>query len=328
MSHHRNQGDEGRCRERHDRDRAYRSTTARLGARRPGAEPKRGEQPDLLGASGRRGQADEEQSRDDGKEGRRVGDEGDGVAEGGDRHPRERRADNAPKIELRRVKRNCGEELRWRHQVREDGLLKRSDHGADRSLDRDKQGQESGAVPPRRDQEGDGKGDGAGEQIPGDESRSPGDAVSERAPDRREQSDRQEGSSGDHHRPGGLSGVRDDQCPDGNCLHPGTDDRDHATRPQQEVVPVVERAERGEAACGCDGRSDGLAGDAFPIRPVLVPGPRIWRLRPRNHAVMLDSPRPLPRRPAGPRGTGRRKSTLTCAASPLLLRRPIYLPSY
>jgi len=87
------------------------------------------------------------------------------------------------------------------------------DHGADRSLDRDEQGQESGAVPPRRDQEGDGKGDGAGEQIPGDESRSPGDAVGESAPDRREQSDRQEGSRGDHHRPGGLSGVRDDQCP-------------------------------------------------------------------------------------------------------------------
>ena len=92
-------------------DRAYRGTTARLAARRPSAVSKRHEQPDLLGASGRRGKADEEESHDDGEEGRRVGDEGDRVAEGGDRDPCERWADNAPEIELRRVERNCGEEL-------------------------------------------------------------------------------------------------------------------------------------------------------------------------------------------------------------------------
>ncbi len=185
MRHHRHEGDEGRCREPHNGDHADRIATPRLGPRRPGAEAKRGEQPDLKVASGRWGQANEEEGHYDREERHGVGDEGDRVAEGGDRHACERWADDAPEIELCRVEGNCGEELRRRHQVREDGLLKRPGQGADRPLDRDEQGQDHRAVPPGGDKDGDGEGDGPGEKVAGDKGRAPGYSVGQRASDRR-----------------------------------------------------------------------------------------------------------------------------------------------
>ena len=41
MCHYGHKGDEGRCEQRHDRDRAYSGTASRLGDRRPGAETER-----------------------------------------------------------------------------------------------------------------------------------------------------------------------------------------------------------------------------------------------------------------------------------------------
>jgi len=118
MRHDRNERDERRGRKTYERNRSYRSTAARFGARRTGTEAKRSEQSGLFGASGRRGQADEEERHHDGEERRRVGDEGNRVPEGGDRHTSECRSDNASEVELCRVERDRGEELLLRHQVR------------------------------------------------------------------------------------------------------------------------------------------------------------------------------------------------------------------
>ena len=65
-------------------------------------------------------------------------------------------------------------------------------------------------------------------------------------PTRRQQSDRQEGPSGDRNGPGRLARVCDHERPDGDRLHPRSDDRHEATRPQERVVPVTQRCERGE----------------------------------------------------------------------------------
>ena len=132
VRHSRHEGDEGRGQHTDDHDRADGGPAARLGPRRPTAHPQRSQQPDPLGP-----QADEEQGHDDGEKGRRVGEEGDRVAEGGDRHPGQGRPGYAPEIELGRVERNCGQELRSRYQVGKDGLFERPDHGADTTLGRD-----------------------------------------------------------------------------------------------------------------------------------------------------------------------------------------------
>ena len=65
-------------------------------------------------------------------------------------------------------------------------------------------------------------------------------------PSGRQQSDRQEGTSGDHNGPRRLSGVCDHERPDGDRLHPRSDDRHEATRPKERVVPMTQRCERGE----------------------------------------------------------------------------------
>ncbi len=231
----------------------------------------------------------EEKSHDDAEKRRRVGNEGDGVAEGGDRHARERRPDHAPQVELRRVERDGREELRGRHQIREDGLLKRSDQGAHGPLQGHEQGQDARAVASRGDQQGEGERDRPGEEVSGNEGGTAGDAVGERAPEGREQTDGQETSGGDHDRPGGASRMGDDERPDSDGLHPRADHRDHAPGPQQEVVPVVEGPEGGEPTRRRAGRRERLAGHAHGVRAILVLGTAVGGLRPGDHKVMLDT---------------------------------------
>jgi len=67
---------------------------------------------------------------------------------------------------------------------------------------------------------------GAGEQIPGDESARRGMRSASAPPTGESSPIGKKAPAAITTAQVALSGVRDDQCPDGNCLHPGTDDRD------------------------------------------------------------------------------------------------------
>jgi hypothetical protein len=216
--HHRDQRDERGGEERHHRDRADRGPAGRLAPRCPQARPQRGEQ--AVGPPRGRRQADERERQHDREERHCVRHERHRVPERGHRGAGQCRAHDAAEVELSRVQRDRREELRLRHQVRQDRLLERPDQGGRRALQRDQQHQRRRAVVAGRDQNGEqDRGQRRG-QVSDDQHRAPRQPVGERAADRRQQPDRQERPGSDQHRPGRLPGVRYDQGTNGDRLHP------------------------------------------------------------------------------------------------------------
>ncbi len=246
VGHHRDQRDERRREERHQRDRADGGPARRLGPGRRVAGAQRRQQAGWLAPG--RGQPDEPERQHHGQERDRVGHERDRIAERRHRRTGQRRPDDTAQVELGRVERDGGQELGLRHQVGEDGLLKRADQRTGCALHGDQRDQRGWAGPARRHQHGQqDRGPGRG-QVAEDEDRPPGQPVGQRAADRRQQANRQEPADRHQHGPGGLAGVRDDQRTDRDRLHPRPDRGDQARRPQQGERPVPERLHAGQSA--------------------------------------------------------------------------------
>ena len=310
MGHHRDQRDERRGQERHQRNRADGGPAGRLRPGRGVPGPERAQQAGWLAA--RRSEPDETERQHHGQERGRVGYEGHRVAERRHRGTGQCRPRDTPEVELGRVERDGRQELGRRHQVGQDGLLERPDQRAGRTLHGD-QGDERGrAGPARRYQRGQHQCGRRRSQVADDQHRAPGQPVGQRAADRRQQADRQEAARRHQHGPCRLAGVRDDQCAHRDRLHPGADRGDQARGPQQRERPVPERLQRGQAAS----RTPRLrpswapaAGSRGVGRTEFIRGPA----HPANLPARTDSPRPagLPRaasrygrgRPAGPRLT-------------------------
>ena len=85
--------------------------------------------------------------------------------------------------------------------------------------------------------------------------------VGQRAADRRQHPDREEGGGGDEPDPPGLVGDLGDEHPDRDGLHPRAHVGHERRTPHQRELPVAERTEGREARLGLSGRVGGVFRD-------------------------------------------------------------------
>ncbi len=201
---------------------------------------------DPLVGDHRPGQPDHDQGHHDGGEGDGVDAEHQAVVVTEQRQTGQCGADHPPEVELGRRQGHRAEEILFGDQVGHHGLEGREPDGPRGPAQEGQHHQHPRRIVSGAGQHGQHGGEGHLGQGGDDEPAPPVEAVGQRAAQRGQQPDGDEGGGGHQTGPPRLVGAGEHQHPEGHRLHPRPDVGDERRRPDECEVPRSERAQRGQ----------------------------------------------------------------------------------